>query len=93
MKKKATCILFFLDLCLLLNWSLRDGLVCEDCLSFDLQVLAGSIITLGSDICEKSGSSGNIILLDVAGFGNSYVNECSEPILSLLGSLHTLFLE
>ena len=24
------CLLFFLDLCLLLDWSLRDGLVCEE---------------------------------------------------------------
>ena len=51
-------ILFFLDLCLLLDWSLQDGTVCEECSSFDLQVLGGSIITLGSDICEKSASSG-----------------------------------
>ena len=48
---------------------------------------------LGSDICKKSSSSGNIILLDVAGFGNSCGNECSEPILSLLGSLCSLLLE
>ena len=72
------CLLFFLDLCLLSDWSLRDGLVCEECLSFNLRVLGDSTIMLRSDICEKSGSSGNIILLDVVGFGNSCANECSD---------------
>ena len=72
---------------------LRDGLVCEEYLSLDLYVLGGSTITLRSDICEKSGLSGNIILLDVAGFGISCANECSEPMLSLLGSLLSLLLE
>ena len=75
------CLLFFLNLCPLLDWSLRDGLVCEVCLSFDLQVLGGSTITLRSDICEKSGSSGNIILMDMAGYGNSCANVCSETML------------
>ena len=34
-------------------------------------MLGGSILTLGSDIYEKSGSSGRISLDEVAGFGNS----------------------
>ena len=25
------CLLFFFDLCLLLDWSLQNSLVCEDC--------------------------------------------------------------
>ena len=41
--------------------------------------LGGSIITLGSEICEKSGSSGIICLEEVAGFGNSDLSECSYP--------------
>ena len=40
-------------------------------ISFDLQEFGGSINILGSDIYKKSGSSGNIILLEVAGFGGS----------------------
>ena len=58
-----------------------------------ISIIPGTVITLGSDICEKLGSSGKYILLNVAGFGNSCANECSEPILSLLGSLRTLLLE
>ena len=40
-------------------------------------MLGGSIITLVSDICEKSRSSGIICLEEVAGFGNSFTLECS----------------
>ena len=92
-KKKTTCLLFFLDICLLLDWSLWDCLVWDKCLSFGLQVVGGSIITLESDICEKSFSSGNIILLEVAGFRSSWVNECSEPKFLWMVSLRLLPIE
>ena len=47
-------------------------------------MLGGSIITLGSDICEKSGSSGINCLEEVAGFGNSLWSVHSQCVVYLV---------
>ena len=85
------CFLLFLDLCFLLGWSLLLCLLWDVWLSFDLQVLLGSSITiLGSDIWLKSGSRGNNTLLEVAGLWGSFENECSEPKSVWLATLYSL---
>ena len=52
--------------------------------------LGGSIITLGSETCEKSGSSGIICLEEEAGLGSSSLSEHSYPGIKTLDSLWTL---
>ena len=78
------CLLFF-DLWSLLDCSLREGLVWETSVE-----MGGSMITLGSDICEKSGLSGINCLEEVAEFGNSDISECSYPGVCTFGSLRIL---
>ena len=79
------CLLLFFDLWSLLDCSFHEGLVWETSVE-----LGGSIITLGSDIWEKSGSSGINCLEEVAGFGNSDISECSYPGVCTFGSLWIL---
>ena len=66
------CLLLFLDLCSLFDWSFLEGLEIDKSFEF-----GGSIITLGSETCEKSGSSGIICLEEEAGLGSSSLLERS----------------
>ena len=81
-RRSLSSSLFWISL---LDCSFREGLVWET-----LVELGGSIITLGSDIWEKSGSNGMICLEEVAGFGNSDISECSYPGACTSGSLRIL---